>query len=190
MARKISDEAMIKATGHGPDHWFPILDKLAKDEMPRSELTMKFWRENEADLSAWWAQMTTVEWERERGLRQVNQSCDGDFQVGVQKVMPGDEMSTWQAVKSTNWLEGLVYEEGHQFDSHGVLCTVRAVRPGKMLRIWFGEGSEKSVLEVMFVPSKEKCAVRFRHHQLDSEAEVEISRARWKEVLSQIAENA
>lgn len=134
--------------------------------------------------------MTTVEWERVRGIRVLNQTCEGDFQVGVQKVMPGDEMHAWGALTSTDWLKGLVYEEGHEFDFQNVHCTVRAVRPGKMLRIWFQEGEIKTVLEVMFVPSKEKCAIRFRHHKLPTEADVEISRARWKEALSNIADNA
>ncbi len=76
---KISDAAMLKATGHGPDHWFPILDALSKAESVRSELTKRFWRENQEKLSAWWAQMTTVEWERERGIRAVNQDGLGSF---------------------------------------------------------------------------------------------------------------
>ena len=98
-------------------------------------------------------------------------------------------MAAWDAVVNTDWLEGLVCEEGHTFDHEGAKCTVRAARPGKMLRIWFEEENHKTVLEVMFVATKKKCAIRFRHHQLPDELDVEISRSRWKTALAEILEN-
>lgn len=187
MARKVSDEAMIKATGHGPDHWYPILDEIAKDaSLERKQIVTQLWRSNEDKLSAWWAQMTTVEWERVRGRRELNQSCTGDWQMSTQKTFAGDAMAAWDKVVSTDWLDGLRYEEGYEFSSDGVDFTVRAVRPGKLLRIWWTENGHKSTLEVMFTPAKEKCAVRFQHQKLGVESDVERFKQRWKGALADI----
>ena len=148
---------------------------------------MRFWCENEADLSAWWAQMTTVEWERDRGIRTVNQDGVGNFQMSAQKTLSMDAAAAWETVSTTDWLHGLVYEEGEEFETDGVTITVRAVRPGKLLRLWWHGEAGKSTLEVMFFPAKEKCAVRFQHQKLPQESDVEIFKARWKQTLRDIA---
>ncbi len=190
MAGKISDEAMVKATGKGPDHWFPILDEMAQKESKRSELTMRFWRENQDTVSQWWAQMTVVEWERDRGRRVVNQDCAGNFQMSASKTLPINPGEAWGALLAHDWLPGLVYEEGHEFTtSEGVQVTVRAVRPSKLLRLWWHGEVGKSTLEVMFFPAKEKTSVRFQHQKLPNESDVEIFKSRWRAVLSEIAAN-
>ena len=190
MARKVSDEAMIKATGHGPDHWYPILDEIAKDtSLERKEIVTKLWKTHEDQLSGWWAQMTTVEWERERGRRELNQSCTGDWQMSTKKTYPGDAMAEWDAIVGTDWLDGLRYEEGYTFSNEGVDFVVRAVRPGKLLRVWWTEAGHKSTLEVMFVPSKTKCAIRFQHQKLGLESDVERFKARWKDALGSILQS-
>ena len=186
MARQITDAAMQKATGYGSEHWFPILDAMAEDGMERKDIVMKFWKTYDDDLSAWWAQMTTVEWERDRGRRVLNQSCSGSFQMSAQKTFVGDEMAAWDAVVTTDWLSGLKYQEGFEFSHDGYDLTVRAVRPGKMLRLWWQKDEYKSVLEVMFVPAKEKCAIRFQHQKLADEIDVDIFKNRWKAVLADI----
>lgn len=186
MARKISDEAMIKATGHGPDHWFPILDEYEKTATERKQITMRLWKEHEDVLSAWWAQMTTVEWERERGKRELNQDCVGSWQMSAQKTFAGDEMAAWQAVTDADWLPGLVYEEGGEFVCEGVRVTVRAVRPGKLLRLWWHGEDGKSTIEMMFFPKKEKCAVRIQHQKLPRQDDVDVFKARWKDALAKI----
>lgn len=187
--RRVSQEAMEKATGHTSDYWFPKLDQIAKDELlTRTEIVMTFWRENDEKLSAWWAQMTAVEWERVRGRRKMNQSCSGLFQMSAQKTLPCSTMSAWDALISTDWLEGMKYEEGYEFDVEGAHLTVRAVRPGKLIRIWWEKEGNKSVLEIMFIASKEKCTLRFQHQKLAEEIEIEIFKKRWKSALGCVFE--
>lgn len=63
MAREVSEEAMIKASGHGREHWYPLLDDLSKQHEKRSDLTKAFHAEYSDSVSAWWCQMITVQWE-------------------------------------------------------------------------------------------------------------------------------
>ena len=67
MARRVSEEAMVKATGHGKEHWYPILEEYAKETSVRKEIVMRLYEEH--NLFAWWAQMTEVEWERDTNRR-------------------------------------------------------------------------------------------------------------------------
>mgnify|MGYP001045616588 CR=1 FL=1 len=191
MAQEISEEAMIKATGYGKEHWYPILEELAKNAAERKEITMGLWKGYEKHLSAWWAQMVTVTWERDTKRRVMNQSCYGDFQFSVSKTYPGDEHATWNALSTTDWLDGMVWEEGAEFTTDCGTATVRAVRPGKILRIWWlghGEGP-KSVLEVQLWPKGEKCSLRFQHQKLPEDKYIEPLKARWQDALELIMKN-
>lgn len=188
MAREISEEAIIKATGSGKDHWYPILEEYAKDAKERKEITMRMWHQHSDVLSAWWAQMITVTWERDTNRRVMNQSCLGSFQLSASKTMPGDENEVWQRMMDSDWLAGSEFSEGNEFESEGVRCVVRAVRPGKLLRFWWygHEDEHKSVVEIMLYPKAEKCSLRFRHHDLPFEEDVAPLREKWKQALAVI----
>ena len=192
MAREISEAAMVNATGHGKEHWYPIIEELAKSASERKEITMGLWKSHDEHLSAWWAQMVTVTWERDTGQRVLNQSCFGDYQFSVSKTFAGDEHLTWAGLAGTDWLEGMVWEEGAEFTTDVGKATVRAVRPGNLLRIWWhGHGeAPKSVLEVQLWPKGEKCALRFQHQKLPNEEDIEPLKARWRTALEKIMHNS
>ncbi len=175
---------MIEATGHGKDHWYPILEEYAKESSIRKDVVMRL--HNEHDIIAWWAQMTAVEWERDTGRREMNQSCSGSYQFSTQKTYPGDESAAWEALVGTDWLEGMRFEEGHEFDVDGAHLTVRAVRPGKLVRIWWQDDRGKSVREIQFWPKKEKCALRFQHQKLPEESDIAPLKSRWQVALAAI----
>jgi hypothetical protein len=59
MVREISEAAMVKATGHGKEHWYPILEELAKAASERNEITMGLLQAHDEHLSAWWAQISS-----------------------------------------------------------------------------------------------------------------------------------
>jgi hypothetical protein len=95
--RPIMTDAGIKArTGKGWDQWFAALDKAGAAKLDHKGIT--------ALLAArfkpgpWWGQMIAVSYERARGIRAVNQKCDGQFSVGVSKVMPTDLSKLYAAV--------------------------------------------------------------------------------------------
>jgi hypothetical protein len=178
---------MIKATSHGKEHWYPILEEYSKETSVRKEIVMRLYEEH--DLDAWWAQMTAVEWERDTNRREMNQSCYGSYQFSTQKTYPGDLDAAWQAVVSQAWLEGMRFEEGYEFDIGDAHLTVRAVRPGKIVRIWWQEERGKSVLEIQFYPKNEKCAIRFQHQKLPEESDIAPLKSRWQSAIASILEN-
>jgi len=98
----IADARVVKATGHGLDHWFKVLDAfggLAKGHTASAAHLLKDYR-----LPGWWAQMVTVAFERARGKRVANQTCKGDFQVGVSRAIKATVDEVAAAVSEGRWL--------------------------------------------------------------------------------------
>jgi hypothetical protein len=84
-ARK-GEASLVKKTGHGYDHWFGVLDAFGTADKGHTASAAHLNREH--GVPGWHSQMITVAYERERGLRAMNQSCAGDFQVNVSKTLP------------------------------------------------------------------------------------------------------
>jgi hypothetical protein len=72
-------------TGHGLDHWFAVLDRF--DAAAKGHTASARHLSKEHGVPDWHCQMVTVEYERARGLRVTNQTCDGDFQVTVSRTV-------------------------------------------------------------------------------------------------------
>jgi hypothetical protein len=95
-----SDEAVLKATGKDWKDWFSILDK---SKLKTHKELAAFIYENHLKNQKsgdWWAQMVTVEYERARGLRAVNQNEFG-FNVSVSKTFEGsikDVEKIWEKI--------------------------------------------------------------------------------------------
>jgi hypothetical protein len=79
------DDKLREKTGHGLDHWFAVLDRF--DAAAKGHTAAARHLGEEHGVPSWHCQMVTVEYERARGLRAVNQSCDGDFQVTVSRTV-------------------------------------------------------------------------------------------------------
>jgi hypothetical protein len=102
------EAGVIKRTGHGYDHWFAILDTFGAPARGHTASAAHLY--NDHGVPGWHCQMITVEYERERGLRAVNQSCAGDFQVNVSKVVPASLAEVVDALRAAPrraaWLRG------------------------------------------------------------------------------------
>jgi hypothetical protein len=80
-----SDAKVRERTGHGLDHWFEVLDRFGAVEKGHTAAARHL---HEAHgVPGWHAQGITVAYERARGVRAVNQQCDGDYEVSVSKVL-------------------------------------------------------------------------------------------------------
>lgn len=71
---RISDEAVKARTGKDWKQWFSLLDKASAKDKSHKEIAEYL---DSTGVSGWWAQMITVTYEQERGLRQVHQKADG-----------------------------------------------------------------------------------------------------------------
>ncbi len=98
-SRGISDEAVRKATGKSRKEWFAILDTAGAKKMRHPDIA-RFLSDNYlgkkginvATNGGWWSQMVTVEYERARGLRKVNE-YEGGFLVAIHKTISGSMTS-------------------------------------------------------------------------------------------------
>jgi hypothetical protein len=82
----VSDAAILKKTGHGLEHWFAVLDRFGAAHRGHTGAAEHLYEAH--GVPGWHAQGITVAYERARGLRAVNQSGTGTFQVSASKVVP------------------------------------------------------------------------------------------------------
>jgi hypothetical protein len=104
----VTDESSRQKTGHGLDHWFAILDAFGA--MDKGHTATAAYLYNEHGVPGWYAQGITLAFERARGLRVPNQTCDGTFQVSVSKTVSSAVAEVVDALKSADrralWLQG------------------------------------------------------------------------------------
>ena len=105
---QVSDETARKKTGFGLDHWFAVLDAFGAATKGHTAAAAHLY--NDHGVPGWHSQGITVAYERARGLRDVHQSCAGDFQVSVSKTVPATVAEVIEAFKSGKrravWLQG------------------------------------------------------------------------------------
>lgn len=104
----VSEESVRKHTGHGLGHWFAVLDAFGAATLGHTAIAAHLHKD--LGLPGWYAQGITVAYERARGLRQMNQSCTGKFQVSVSRTVPVSVAEVADALRSAArraaWLEG------------------------------------------------------------------------------------
>jgi hypothetical protein len=81
----VSDAKSREKTGHGLDHWFGVLDRFGAVEKGHTAAARHLYESHGVD--GWYAQGITVAYERARGVRTLNQRCDGDYEVSASKVI-------------------------------------------------------------------------------------------------------
>src|SRR6476661_8229996 len=81
----ISSEAVKAKTGKDWDEWFGVLDRDKAEQLDHKEIARLLC--NKHELSAWWAQMVTVGYERARGIRKVHETKQG-FVASISRTMP------------------------------------------------------------------------------------------------------
>jgi hypothetical protein len=91
----ISDASVLKKTGRDLAHWFGVLDRFGAVKKGHTAAARHLYDTHGVD--GWYAQGITVSYERERGVRGVNQRCDGAWEVSVSKTLTA---STAQLVKA------------------------------------------------------------------------------------------
>lgn len=79
----MTDAGIAAKTGHDWAWWFKALDKAGAAELDHKGVVAAA---NTLGAGRWWQQMIAVSYERARGIRAMNQKCDGEFSVGVSKV--------------------------------------------------------------------------------------------------------
>jgi hypothetical protein len=82
---RVTAAALRRVTGRDRPAWFALLD--AWNATTRSHRDIAAWLMREHEVSSWWAQTLTVDYEQGRGLRKPGGKRDGTFEVGVSKTV-------------------------------------------------------------------------------------------------------
>jgi hypothetical protein len=85
----MTEASALRATGHGLQHWFAVLDAFSPGGVKGHTAVARHLADDHG-VPGWHAQGISVAWERDRGHRAMNQSCTGTFNVSVSRVVPAD----------------------------------------------------------------------------------------------------
>lgn len=181
---EISDAAVERATGAD---WATWMERLKPWHDMDHTARVKALHAAHPDVDAWWGQMLAVEYERRAGLREVGQSCAGDYQVSCSKTVDWSRNECLERALSTPFLHGADWTTGATWESDGGRAIVRRV-DDKMVRWFWYDADGQSTVELDFWPNStgDRMQIRFAHAGLASREARERYRKKWKAALDQI----
>jgi hypothetical protein len=168
-----NDAAIIAKTGKAWERWFAALDKAGAAKLDHRAIVAIL--NGKMKVGPWWGQMIAVSYERARGLRAVNQKCDGEFSVSVTKVMPVGLSELYAAatddVLRRKWFPPGKFEETSKTKN----------------KYWRGKWKNDGRLEVGFyAKGPGKAQIALQSNKLSGAAAVEAERAAWKKALERL----
>ena len=187
----ISDASVLKKTGNDLAHWFAVLDQFGAVEKGHTASARHLYETHGVD--GWYAQGITVSYERERGVRGVNQRCDGAWEVSVSKTVTATTAQLVKAFtdarKRNDWIgeadpklakamaEGVADKKSKGF----------VVRPDGLARFryrWDG-----TIVQLYAYPKPGgKMALTVQHTKLANGDAVEKYRSQWKTAFGLLAD--
>lgn len=177
----ITEESVLKKTGHGLDHWFGVLDAFGG--MTQGHTAMAAHLYNEHGVPGWHSQGITVAYERARGLREANQACTGKFQVTVSKTVPGTVAEVVDALKTTAWLEGADPGLAQALDAAFRGDKPREVKTKGSDYAWLRFPWDGNTVEIRITGKPTGASVVADNKDLPEPALVEQRRAQWRAAL-------
>ncbi len=197
----VSSAAALEATGRDWSAWFALLDQAGARAWGHKRM-VAFVAAQGLD-SGWWQQMITSSYERERGLKQIGQSADAGFQIGVQRTLPIPTGELWRLLMGPAglalWLgelPELPLEKGATYETPaGVRGEIRSWRKGQRVRLtwWPSDLAAPTTLQVTVSSPRgasDRAALRFHQEKLLDADHRERMRAHWKAVLAELVELA
>lgn len=185
----MSDATSIKKTGRDLAYWFAVLDKFGAIEKGHTKAAAHLNKHH--SIPGWHSQGITVAYERARGVRVMNQKCDGGFEVSVSKTMAATAEQLIQAIKKADrWSDGV---------DRDLLTTLAAalkdkkskgfvIRPDGQARFRY-KWNDTTVQFNMYPRGAAKTSFVVGHLDLAGSEAVEISRTKWKAALGALADS-
>ncbi len=186
----ISDASVLKKTGKDLAHWFAVLDEFGAVEKGHTASARHLYDAHGVD--GWYAQGITVSYERERGVRGVNQRCDGAWEVSVSKTIPATTAQLVKAFTDARKRGAWISEADPKLAnalSKGVADKKSkgfVVRPDGLARFryrWDG-----TIVQLYAYPKPGgKMALTVQHTRLADANAVERHRGQWKTAFNLLA---
>ncbi len=181
----VSDESARKKTGFGHDHWFAVLDTFGAATKGHTAAATHLYEQH--GIPGWYAQGITVAYERARGLREVNQSCTGTFQVNVSKTVPASVAVVIEALESAgqraDWLEGADPGLAQALDAAFLGDKPREVKTKESDYAWLRFPWDGGKVEIRITGKPKGASVVADNSNLASPEQVEQRRAQWRVAL-------
>jgi hypothetical protein len=170
----MTDAAIKDRTGKGWDQWYAALDKAGAAKLDHKGITAIL--TDKMKVGPWWGQMIAVSYERARGIRAMNQKCDGEFSVSVSKTVPVDLAALYEATASdalrTKWFPKGAFKVSSQTKD-------------KYYRGTWGKNGAR--LEINFYAKGEgKAQINVQVNKLAGSEAVETERAAWKNATEKL----
>lgn len=111
MAKRISDESVLKATGKSWKEWYSILNKAGAKKMDHKAIAE--FLSTKQKVRDWWSQMVTVQYEQEVKGRKLHETILG-YQISKSKTLPYAVSKIFNAVHSPSqrklWLKNFNFQ--------------------------------------------------------------------------------
>ena len=186
----ISDAAVVRKTGKDLAFWYDVLDRFGAVEKGHTAAARHLYEEH--GVPGWYTQGITVSYERARGVRAVNQRCDGDFEVSASKVITTDARTLVKAFtdarRRARWTKQV--DAGLAKALTGGLADKKSkgfvIRPDGMARFRY-QWDGTTVQLYAYPKAGGKLNVTVQHTRLPDGDAVEPYRKRWKAALAALA---
>lgn len=181
LSSKVSDNAVLKATGKSWADWIERLDKAGAEAMTHGEIAEQL--SAKEGVGDWWAQMVTVGYEQAKGRRAKHQKPDG-FSISASKTFDAPLESLFAAFtdarRRARWLPGadLTVRKATEFKS--VRITWNA---GMGLKGESGTSVEVNLYDKTTKAGLIKSSAQIQHNKLPTAAAAEAAKAWWKDRL-------
>jgi hypothetical protein len=170
----VSETALVKATGHGWEHWFALLDAWGGTQRTHTEIAAHV--HDVLGVPSWWSQGVTVGFERARGMRALYQRGGEGFSVNASFTVsvPIERVSAafMDEAQRARWLpDGTV--------------KPRSMRPNKGATFDFLAPPSR-VMAWLLAKGPSKTQAGVEHSRLPSARSVEEMRAFWRARFSEL----
>lgn len=185
----VSDTKVLEKTGRDLAHWFDVLDRFGA--VAKGHTAAARHLHDGHGVPGWYAQGITVAYERQRGLRRVNQRTNGTFEVTASKLLPADLARVAACLEATTsrarWTADL--------DAALVRALVAGLRGPTAKGLTTKANGQRrcrftwdaTVVELMLTPRGDRTHAVVTHSKLATAHDVERQRARWRDMLAALA---
>ncbi len=180
----VTDAKVLERTGQPLSHWFALLDAFGGAEKGHTLAARHLHRDLGVD--GWYAQGITVAYERARGLRAQNQTCEGDFEVSVSRVLSVSQatvIASWSRARTrTAWLKSLLDPAVARAAGQALASKLDLTKKYPTVRFRAGAKYELGVS----TKTPTKCTVHVALRGLRDQAEVTAQRRAWSAALDEL----
>ncbi|MFI5236472.1 MAG: hypothetical protein ACHQLA_00880 [Ignavibacteriales bacterium] len=167
MSKRISDEAVKKSTGKIWKEWFSLLNKIGAKKMEHKQIAKLLY--DKYELSSWWSQMVTVQYEQDVKGRKKHEKPDG-YQISKSITLPFSVTNVFNAVNSVAkrkvWLKDFDFK-------------ISKSTKNKSIRGKWVDGVTN--IDVQFYPkNKNKTQVVVQHNKIRNLNEAEKLKKYWE----------